>query len=449
MNKKFYLLFFIYILLFSPTYSQKNKDPQANLKALWELMDKNYGNFSVKNLDWKKIYLDESSILPPNANNKQLFEAMVEMVKPLDDGHVILSGGPRVYVSGMEQSYSLTRPMALMKARKEYTVGNFSLEAIEKRYMIGKLNKLMDGNFHYGWINDEIGYFHFKSFTDINGSEKVIDQLMVEFKDAKALIVDVRANTGGEDKVGKIIADRFADQRRIYMKACEKVPGFKNQFGPQRYWHIEPDGLHRFHRPVILLTSRTSISAAENFALAMHTLPNVTVVGDTTNGIFADTGPNELPNGWIITFPNTYFTNHEDICLEGIGVAPDVLEINTKAEAKRLTDRQLEKALKIIESGHYRVSKDRRSIMLAKEPKGIEALEKGIFSSEWKEAIAQLRKEYFVDKTGHYFFPEELEAISENLLKARMNKRAAQVLAFNLEIHPDATNSRKMLRRAE
>lgn len=41
--------------------------------------------------------------------------------------------------------------------------------------------------------------------------------IIQEFKDARAIIVDVRRNGGGDDRVGKLIADRFADRKRLYM----------------------------------------------------------------------------------------------------------------------------------------------------------------------------------------------------------------------------------------
>ncbi len=74
-----------------------------------------------------------------------------------------------------------------------------------------------------------------------------------------------------------------------------------------------------------LLTSRLSISAAENFALAMRTLPHVTVVGDTTSGCMADMQWFNLHNGWRASYSRNLFVDYADQCWEGIGVPPDVV----------------------------------------------------------------------------------------------------------------------------
>ena len=38
-----------------------------------------------------------------------------------------------------------------------------------------------------------------------------------EFRNARALVVDVRGNGGGDDRVGRAIASRFTDRNRLYM----------------------------------------------------------------------------------------------------------------------------------------------------------------------------------------------------------------------------------------
>ena len=71
--------------------------------------------------------------------------------------------------------------------------------------------------------------------------------------------------------------------------------------------------------------------------------------------------------------------------------------------------------------------------MLARKPEGIEALEKGIFKEDWESVLQKIRKDYLVRKTGHYFFQEELEALSQKLVEQGFPLRANKVLEFNLE----------------
>jgi C-terminal processing protease CtpA/Prc len=62
--------------------------------------------------------------------------------------------------------------------------------------------------------------------------------------------------------------------------------------------YVEPEDGYRYTKPLVLLTDRFCVSAAETFTLAMHTLDGMTQIGDTTFGAFADRIIRELPNGW-------------------------------------------------------------------------------------------------------------------------------------------------------
>jgi C-terminal processing protease CtpA/Prc len=105
---------------------------------------------------------------------------------------------------------------------------------------------------------------------------------------------------------------------------------------------VEPDGPFQFKKNVVLLIHRHSLSAAENFALAMRVIPHVTLVGDMTSGCFADAYGTRLPNGWRFSISFKLFTDQNGFCWEGIGVPPDLRQINSVADIKNKTDRVLE-----------------------------------------------------------------------------------------------------------
>ena len=107
----------------------------------------------------------------------------------------------------------------------------------------------------------------------------------------------------------------------------------------------------QFSGQVLLLTDRTSVSAAENFALAMKVLPQVVQVGDLTSGCFADLERQTLPNGWTFSYARNVFRDHTGFCWEGIGVPPEFWEFNTEADEKQARDRVFELAVALIDAG--------------------------------------------------------------------------------------------------
>src|SRR6185295_2298918 len=150
---------------------------------------------------------------------------------------------------------------------------------------------------------------------------------------------------GGDDRIGKMLADRLADRRALYMTTQTRIgPGYTD-FSAKKLWYVEPGGKHRFTRPVAVLTHRFSISAAENFVLAVLHLPHVTTIGDATSGVFADITSVTLSNGWRLRFPNSHFLDDRGFCWEGIGVPAQLRVTNTKAHIDQGIDRVLDFAL--------------------------------------------------------------------------------------------------------
>lgn len=94
-----------------------------------------------------------------------------------------------------------------------------------------------------------------------------------------------------------------------------------------------------------MLTSRTTGSAGETFTLAMRENENVRHWGDTTQGIFSENPRRELPNGWIYTISVGDYRNAEGISLEGIGIAPQVIAVNSKEDILAGQDSVIEKVL--------------------------------------------------------------------------------------------------------
>lgn len=142
---------------------------------------------------------------------------MADMIGNLNDNHVRLTSPRRSFQSGI---------LGQMKME------DFSLDLVKQKYLKGKSKPLVENVFDYGWLTESIGYFHFRGFGRMELTRAAIDEIIKEFKDAKAIIVDVRGNGGGDDRVGKLIADRFADRKRLYMKTAIRNGARHDDFTP-------------------------------------------------------------------------------------------------------------------------------------------------------------------------------------------------------------------------
>ena len=235
--------------------SQEISDPEKNFEHLWQTFDKDYALFEAKNVNWTALYQVYRPQVSSSTSDDELFEILSNMLGHLNDNHVRLrsQNPPRNFSAGYlyqrfgGEKYPLFREMM---ARRP----------LPDKYILKDQGESRNGVFTYGWLTDAVGYFHFSSFRDIDASTRIIDRLMLLFQDAEAVVVDVRRNGGGDDRVGKLIADRFADEKRLYMTTQRRNGSNHSDFDEKKYWYVEPDGPIQFTRKVILLTDRTSIS---------------------------------------------------------------------------------------------------------------------------------------------------------------------------------------------
>ncbi len=292
------------LLATGPTFAQELSELEKNFEYLWQTFDRNYALFGPKRIDWDALYRVYRPRVTAQTTDEELFDVMASLLGHLNDNHVRLQSPARRFQSGI---------------LGEMTMEGFSLDLIKEKYLRGRFTPKVNGVFHYGWVSDDVGHFHFRSFGNREASAEAIDEIIRELVGAKAIIVDVRGNGGGDDRVGKLVADRFADRKRLYMLTQIRNGPKRDDFSPPKYWYVEPVGPRPFTKPVILLTHRFSVSAAENFALAMRLLPHVTVVGDATSGVFADVYRDRLPNGWQFSVSYKLFVDQDGFCWEGTG----------------------------------------------------------------------------------------------------------------------------------
>lgn len=415
------VVFFVLGIQFCFTQDSKgDKDPEKNFEFLWKTFDRNYALFGAKGVDWDALYNVYRPRVTAETTDEELFTIMSDMLGHLNDNHVRLIWGQKRFSAGL-----------LNQLKME----DFSLDLIKEKYLKGKFENRVRNIYTYGWLTDSIGYFHFRGFGFIDQSTEVIDEIIKEFKDAKGIVVDVRSNGGGDDRVGKLIADRFADRKRLYM--ITRIRNGKNHddFTPPRYWYVEPDGPAQFTKNVILLTHRFSVSAADNFALAMRVLPHVTAVGDLTSGCFADVYGDRLPNGWRFGVSFKLFTDYSGFCWEGIGVPMDLRILNSKEDIDNKTDRVLEFALQLIETGKLKPREEPGSLENIRESLA-KRLETAIKAKGIEPAVNDFYSAKKGDPDTYYIDREELDMLAGRLQGEGKLKESLEVYKLNAAEHP-------------
>ncbi|MEP6508960.1 MAG: S41 family peptidase [Gemmatimonadales bacterium] len=281
--------------------------PLAVFEEAWRLIDTRYGNFPAKGIDWgliKRIYRDEAAAAK---TDRELASTISAMLGHLNDNHISVRVKDTLY-----------RPNGNIDR------SSFVEDSIVAKRFVSPAQKSGAGNWTCAWMADSIGYLRIDGFQNARNTRAEIDSVLNTFRRARGLVIDLRKHFGGDDPSANEVIDRFATSRGMYLTSRAKGGDAHDVFLEPRSFYFEPKGAWQFTKPVMVLTSRRTVSAGENFLLGMRELPQVTVIGDVTSGAFADVGHFKLSNGWELNFPFNRFVDRNGFSWEGVGLAPDI-----------------------------------------------------------------------------------------------------------------------------
>ncbi|MEO0341439.1 MAG: S41 family peptidase [Bacteroidota bacterium] len=258
--------------------------PVENFEALWSEYDQLYGLFKVRNIDWDQVYEEHRSRISNQSSSEDLYNVLVDMLTILDDSHVGL------YPTNDEFPLFFSG----LNGRLE-TSETFHLDVVKNNYLKDAKEEFP---FTWGFLDEQnaVGYLYIAGEPGDKLVDKLMPDIIQDLQNVEHLIVDIRNNTGGEDRGSQAITSYFTDQRRPFMQVSIKNGPDRDDFTTPETWYIEPKGI-TYDGPIMLLTNRHTVSAGETLTMAMNTLPQVTSVGDTTMGAFSNAAFGELPNG--------------------------------------------------------------------------------------------------------------------------------------------------------
>ncbi len=353
LHKKIFLVAFILCAKHAIIAQENTVDaPIKNFEKLWSEFNIRYANFELKNVDWNAVYGKYRSMINEQTTNDALFEICSQMINELKDDHVnLIEFGKKRKIVRLNENAAPTRMLEKFSKSKKKSPNLYDLLKVSdttlQQYGFSDFEN-EKGLIRYS-VSDQYGYLGVQSMQGLsNGKLKsILSRAMNAFEDKKGVIIDIRFNGGGDDEVSYEIAGRFADKTRVghYKKTRKKGT---NEFTPLKTWYLKPTGKQQFIKPVVVLTSDYTASAADVFALAIKELPHVTILGDYTRGIFSDMDDFRLPNKWIATLSHQQYFSADMKNYEGKGVKPHIEALNPVSDIENKSDSVIVKAFEIL-----------------------------------------------------------------------------------------------------
>lgn len=264
-----------------------------------------YPSFAYKGVDWRAQRAKYRARALRARSQDELIAVLVDMLTPLRDLHVW-------FVDPRGQVVPTFRPAVhanFDRARWESAMRDASYLAHSRDFGEGTV-----GGYAYLYIG---------AWKD-PVSEEALDSALTRLRVAPGLIIDVRNNAGGTDQTALAFASRFTTRAFTASYVEIRTDSLVKDIEMPLARTISPRGVWQFTRPVVVLSGRGGFSATESFVAAMRTLPQVTVVGDTTGGASGNPATFALGNGWRFTVPRWLEFGPDKRPIEGRGVAPHV-----------------------------------------------------------------------------------------------------------------------------
>lgn len=360
------------------TKEEKIEDFEYMFKTIEEAYPFLEVNKRVNNVDWianKEEYLDK---VKNTKNDEEFIEAISEILSELNNGHTHLINSMELY-EHFKSANNQTGWYDFLDDEKvvgRYNSMNGNIES-SKKPMVKKDIITKDV------VSKEVGYIHLPQMygtygeiteKDIESDMKKIDDYINTLKNYKALIIDIRGNSGGDDMywrsiVSKLISDdieskgylafrndskvikEYVEKREIETESIGNLPKELLGNSPKEVMTafsefmestvaIESDTNSKFEGNIYLLVDDVVYSSAESFSIFCKEGGFATLIGEKTGGDGGGMDPvlfNLENSGLIVRMASDMYLTGKGICNEEFKTTPDY-EVNDVTRTENFED---------------------------------------------------------------------------------------------------------------
>lgn len=194
--------------------------------------------------------------------------------------------------------------------------------------------------FEMKMLSGNIAYVKVNSMVDADKADQLFAQNFAEISKAGALILDLRENGGGSSGIGYHILSFLIDtpfkQSKWFTR--EYHPTFRpwgrqdKTFGDENAFEYTLENVKKlrgadvqpFLKPVIVLSSPRTFSAAEDFLVAFKPLKRGLIIGEPSGGSTGQPLVISLPGGGGARICSKHDTFPDGTEFVGVGVLPDI-----------------------------------------------------------------------------------------------------------------------------
>jgi carboxyl-terminal processing protease len=186
-------------------------------------------------------------------------------------------------------------------------------------------------------LPDQVAYVQLRGFPEPSVVEKV-RQAIADLREegARALVLDLRGNSGGRLDVGRRMLSLFITAGPLYQQVSREGSSFTAN---------AIRSADKVDLPMAVLVDGGTASMGEIFAAAMQEHAVALVIGENTAGSVAAGQVFPLPDGSALQVTVMEIRTGQGKVLNAVGVEPDVMVTNTLEDIRQGRDSQLNAAI--------------------------------------------------------------------------------------------------------
>lgn len=290
----------------SPAATQPSDRRDRNLNAINTLLtalENDYSHVERLKIDWRKRAEDFRPRLLAARNGFEFAQVAVEFLAAAEDLHLWMDIEGQLFPTHRAAIVPNSKPERLPHILKNY-----------QRRSRHVATGISPGGATVLVLN---------SLEADNGNTYPAAIDVIRAADPKrGLIIDLRGNTGGMERIAQLIAGCFIDEPIDYAKHRTRAGG---QWQPMQTRRIEPnpDG-PRYRGKVAVLIGPRVMSSSESMVQMFQVIPTATTIGGETRGSSGNPKPIDLGNGAKVHIPSWQSLTLDEQPIEGNGLAPRI-----------------------------------------------------------------------------------------------------------------------------
>jgi len=301
---------------------------RANREAIEQLrkaIDERYSYRDLRNVNWLRLFGEYEAKLEKAGTPQAFAREAARMLAEARDPHIWLQVGD-------------TRFASFSASPKP----NWNLATLEK--LVPGFSKQTDW-LYTGRFPDGVGYILMTSWAHNSPQDgAALEAALQSLSDARAMIVDVRPNGGGDESLARHFASHFVDKQAVYSRHVNRDEKQKGGFTRPILRLIAPNASGpKFRVKTATLMGPANMSSCESFLLMMARSSRCRLIGGRSYGSSGNPRPHNLKNGVTVYLPSWKDMKPDGKLLEGQGIAPDI-EVKTTPQDFDQRDPVLEAA---------------------------------------------------------------------------------------------------------